>query len=214
MRYPFQMIVKSDRRWASGLFLMALAFFAAFYVIPTFVANSDGEAASGHCVPHHAVNLDHGEHAGQPWRINASIEKIERHSRCSFWFLKVQFLPEGVQPGSWTEGWGIPAGGHLPATATIDASEEEEGQAIGGVVGSRVHSVILSFSSGRKMLVHPKGPSEGLRKQFVWLKGFRYFLSYFAAGEQVKAARLLDATGKVIFTAHRQEGELIGNMAG
>lgn len=120
----------------------------------------------------------------------------------------------GGLPGSWTEGWGIPAGGHLPATATIDASEEEEGQAIGGVVGSRVHSVILSFSGGRKMLVHPKTPSEGLRKRFVWLHELRYFLSYFAVGEHVKAASLLDATGKVIFTAHNQEGLLIGNMVG
>jgi len=208
------MTTNSNGRLKYGLLLLTLFLFAAYLVIPAFVAKSDskGPSASPQCVPHHAVTLDHGEHAGRPWRINASIEKIERHKSCSFWFLKVQFLPEGVEPGSWTEGWGIPAGGHLPPDATIDASEEEGGQSIGGVVGSRVHSVILSFSNGRKMLVRPTTPSKRLQKRFVWLRDLRYFLTYFAAGEHVKAARLLDATGKTIFVAHSREGELIGNM--
>jgi hypothetical protein len=212
MRYPFLMVANRTRRWGYGLLLLASASLVAFYVIPAFVASSDGQVADGQCVRRHEVNLDHGEHAGRPWRVNASIEKIERHGHCSYWFLKVQFVPRGVAPGSWTEGWGIPAGGHLPATATIDAAEEEEGQAIGGVVGSRIHSVILIFNGGRRMVVQPKAPSEQLRNRFVWLHDLRYFLSYFPAGEHVRTAKLLDATGKLVFTAHNQEGELIGNM--
>jgi len=206
------MTVNSNHRWAYGLLLLALAFFAALYGIPPLVANSDSETVSGQCIPHHKVKLDHGEHGGRPWRINASIEKIERHGGCSYWFLKVQFLPQGMAPGSWTEGWGIPAGGHLPDTATIDASEEEEGQAIGGVVGSRVHSVILSFSGARKVVVHPKDPRTGLLRRFIWLHGLRFFLYFFRAGEHVRTAKLLDAKGNTIATVHSQEGELIGFM--
>ncbi|MGN6258222.1 MAG: hypothetical protein ACTHN3_10815 [Solirubrobacterales bacterium] len=158
------------------------------------------------------MDLDHGEHGGQPWRITASIDKIERNGRCSYWFLKVNFKPQGVSPGSWTEGWGIPAGGHLPATATIDAYEEEEGESVGGIVGSRVSRVVLTLSDGRKMLISPKDPSKELLKRFVWLHGLRYFLSFFPAGEHVRTAKLLDANGKVVYIAHSREGELIGNM--
>lgn len=212
MGYPSFMTTLRRWRWGFGLLILALGYLSAFYLTPGFLADSDGKPVAGECVSPRRVDLDHGEHKGQPWRINASIEKIERRNRCSYWFLKVQFSPQGVLPGSWTEGWGIPAGGHLPATATIDASEEEEGRAIGGVVGSRVHSVILRFSSGRAMAVHPKDPRKQLLKRFVWLHDLRYFLIYFPSGESVKTAELLDAAGKVILTVHSQEGELVGNM--
>jgi hypothetical protein len=206
------MVANSNSRWAYGLLLLALAVFAALSVILAFVANSDSETVSKQCVPHHEVNPDYGEHGGRPWRINASIEKIERHGGCSYWFLKVQFLPQGVAPGSWTEGWGISAAGHLRATATIDASEEEEGQAIGGVVGSRVHSVILSISGARMVVVHPKDPRPELFRRFMWLHGLRYFIYFFRAGEHVRAAKLFDAKGNIISTVHSREGEVVGFM--
>ncbi len=208
------MAVYSKRRLAVGVFLIGFSLLLAVFVVPTLVASGDsrGAPASSHCIPRHAVKLDRGVHAGNPWRVNASIEKIGRHHRCSFWFLKVQFLPEGKQPGSWTEGWGIPAGGHLPPDATIDASEEEEGESIGGVVGSRVHSVVFTFDNGRKIVVYPMAPSERLQMRFVWLRDLRYFLTHFAAGEHVVSAKLLDANGKRIFSVHSQEGELIGPM--
>lgn len=176
------------------------------------LAGGSGKAASGQCIPHRKVDLDHGEHDGQPWRVNASIEKAERHGRCAYWFLKVQFVPQGVAPGSWTEGWGIPAGGHLPAATTIDASEEEEGGSVGGVVGPRVRSVVLGLSGGHTLTVHPKLPSKGLRRHFVWLRRLGYFLCFVPASEHVKTAKLLDANGRVITTVHSQEGELTGSM--
>jgi hypothetical protein len=207
-------ITKEHRRWAYGLLAMAVAYLVAVYAIPGFLASSAVEAASAQCVPHHKVSLDHGEHDGRPWRITASIDKIERHDRCSYWFLKVKFVPQGVSWGSWIEGWGIPAGGHLPATATIDARdyEEEDGRAVGGVVGSRVRSVVLELSGRRTMVVYPKDPGEEFHRRFVWLHGLRYFLDFYPAGKHIKTAKLLDANGKVIYTAHSQEGELVGSM--
>lgn len=190
---------------------MAVAYLTAFYVMPGFLASSDGEGASAPCISHREVRLDHGEHYGRPWRITASIEK---NGGCSYWLLKVNFFPQGIPRGSWTGGWGIPAGGHLPATATIGAGdyEEEDGRAVSGVVGSRVRTVVLKLSGGRAMAVHPKDPSKGLRRRFVWLRGLRYFLRFYPAGKHVKTAKLLDANGKVIFTAHSEDGELQGNM--
>lgn len=201
-------------RWVYyGLLAVAAVYIAVFYVIPGLFANSDVEAASSRCIRAHTVDLDHGEHDGQSWRITASVEKIEKNGgHCSFWFLKVNFRPHGVSPGSWTEGWGITAGGHLPRTATIDAHEEEEGQAVGGVVGARISKVVLRLTGGRTMVVYPKEPRDGLLRRYVWLHGLRYFLTFYPAGEHVRAAVLLDATGKVIYTAHNQQGELQGNM--
>lgn len=214
MSYPSVVITKENRRRAHWLFALAAAYFAAFYVLPGFLASSGGEAASGQCVPHREVGLDHGEHHGRPWRIIASVEGIEHNGGCSFWFLKVRFSPQGIPRGSWTEGWGIPAGGHLPATATIGAGdyEEEDGRAVGGVVGSRVRSVVLKMSGGSTMVVHPKEPRKGLGSRFGWLRGLRYFLFFYPAGGHVKTIKLLDVNGDVIFTAHSEEGSLQGDM--
>lgn len=210
MRYSAVVIAKRNRRWAYGLLALAVAYFAAFYVIPGFLPSSEGEAASSRCAQR-KVGLDHGERHGRQWRITASIEK---NPDCSYWLLKMRFSPQGMGPGSWTGGWGIPAGGDLPASATIGANDEEEedGRAVGGVVGSRVHSVVLKLSGGRTMVVHPTDPSKGLRRRFVWLRNLRYFLHFYPVGEHVKTAKLLDRSGKVIFTAHSHEGELEGFM--
>jgi hypothetical protein len=209
VRYPSAVNRNSNLKWAYGLLSLAVAYLAAVYVVPSF-AQSDGKASSGQCA-YRKVSLEHGEHNGRPWRITASIEK---NGSCSSWLLKAIFSPQGVGPGSWTGGWGVPAGGHLPRSATIGArdDEEEDGRAVSGVVGSRVRSVVLKLNDGGMMVVHPKDPSEALRRHFVWLRNLRYFLRFYPAGEHVKAARLLDADGKIIFTARSEEGSLRGFM--
>jgi len=211
VRYTFLVSSKKNRRWAYGIFAVAAAYLASFYVIPGFLASSDGRDASGHCVGHQKVTLDQGEHRGRPWHITAGVEK---NPGCSFWLLKVAFFPQRQIRGSWTEGWGIAAGGHLPATATIDAHDYEEqgGRVIGGIVGSRARSVVLKLSGGRTVVLYPSDPSDDLRRRFVWLHKLRYFFYFYPSGEHVRTAKLLDANGKVIYTAHSREGELQGNM--
>lgn len=202
---------KDKRRWAYGFVVLMVSYLAAFYVMPSFLASSDGNAASGQCVPYHAVRLDHRENHGQAWRITASIEK---NGTCSFGLVTMKFSPQETSRGSWTMGWSIPAHGHLPLTATIDAGDygEVNGRAVGGGVGIRVRTVVLKLSGGDTIVVHPKKPSRRLLTSFVWLRNLRYFLRFYPAGEHVKTARLLDAKGKVITTVRSEEGEIEGFM--
>jgi hypothetical protein len=206
------MISQANRRWAFGFIAVAAAYLLSFYVVPAFLSNSDGQSRSEECIPYQKVGLDHGEHQGIPWRISASIEKIERKGRCPYWFLKVKFSPKGLARGSWIEGWSVPVGGHLPLDATIDAYEAEDGRSLGGVVGAQVRSVVLEMSGGRTIVVHPKDPREILLQRFVWLRNLRFFFSFQPAGEHVTGAKLLNGKGKVIHTIRSQEGELNGNM--
>jgi hypothetical protein len=210
MRYRYTVINKGNR-WAHVLVAVALAYLITVYVVPGILAGRDSEAASGSCVPRHAVGLDRGEHDGHPWRIMAGVEK---NPGCSFWLLNVEFFPQGKVRGSWSSGWGIPAGGHLPAAATIAASDypEGDGRAVGGVVGSRVRRVVFRLSGGGVIVVHPKDPRAELRSRFVWLHGLRYFLRFYPAGAHVKTAELLDAKGKTITKVHSEEGEIEGFM--
>jgi hypothetical protein len=212
MRYSVPMIAKEKRRWAYGLFGLAIGYLAVFYVIPGLLASSDGAAAVRHCVPRHKVGLANGQHEGRRWHIKAYVEK---NPDCSYLLLKVEFAPQGELRGSWTGGWGVPGGGHLSPSATIAASDNagDERRNVGGIVGSRVRSVVLQLSEGGTMVVHPKLPSKELRRRFVWLNGLRYFLRFYPAGKHVKAAKLLDAKGKIITTVHSQEGELEGFMS-
>lgn len=211
MRYPARVIPKEKRRWAYGFLALAVAYLAAFYAIPGFLGGDKGEAASGQCVPYHAVRLDQRENHGQPWRITASIEK---NGTCSFGLVTLKFSPQETSRGSWTIGWSIPAHGHLPPTATIDAGDygEANGRAVGGGVGIHVQTVVLKLSGGGTIVVHPKKPSGRLLTSFVWLRNLRYFLCFYPAGEHVKTARLLDAKGKVITTVRSEEGEIEGFM--
>lgn len=62
------------------------------------------------------------------------------------------------------------------------------------------------------MVVRPKLPRKQLLTRFVWLHNLRYFLRFHPAGEHVKTATLLDANGKVICTAHSEEGLIEGFM--
>jgi len=190
-----------------------MAYLVGFYVLPGVLSSSDGAGgSSGTCIPGHKVVVDHGDHSDHPWRISAGVEK---NPNCSYWILKIEFSPMAETRGSWTGGWGIPAGGHLSEAATIAAGDHLEGseRAVSGVVGSRVRKVIFRMSSGHEVVVDPKLPSESLRKRVVWLHGLRYFLSFYSAGEHVKSARLLDAKGKLIAVVRAEEGEIEGFMS-
>jgi hypothetical protein len=190
-----------------------MAFLAAVYVLPGAFASSNGAGASSEtCVPRHKVVVDRGDHAGRPWLISAGVEK---NPSCSFLLLKMEFSPLAETRGSWTGGWGIPAHGHLSDAATIAAGDHLEGseRSVSGVVGSRVRRVVFKMSTGHEIVVNPKLPSEALRERFVWLHGLRYFLRFYPTGEHVRAARLLDAKGKLISIVRADEGEIEGFMS-
>lgn len=210
------------RSWAWAFFILPAIYLIAVYILPSLVDTSDGqEAREGHsiareqseeCVKRKRVPIQDGERDGQPWKIFASIEN---NHDCGAWLLSMEFLPQGGMPGSWKGFWEIPAGGHLPDSATISAQDEATGEerVISGVVGWRVKTVVFRTKSGRRFVVHPKAPDTKLRRQFGWLQNLKYFLRFYPIGDPVKAARLLDSRGSTIATFRCRLGELQGNMS-
>jgi hypothetical protein len=124
----------------------------------------------------------------------------------------MEFLPQDVTPGSWKGFWEIPAGGHLPASATISARDETTGEdrVVSGIVGWHVRTVVFSTRSGHLFVVHPKVPEGRLLKRFVWLRNLRYFLRFYPVDDPVKVAKLLDSRGGAIKTVEFRLGEVMG----
>lgn len=200
---------------------MAGVYLLAVYVIPGFVDRSDGQGQprsdlpdrlAWRCSKHHRapikVPIEHGEHHGQTWSIIGSIKS--GHACGAWWTLGMKFLPQDVVPGSWEGFWEIPAGGHLPASATISARDETTGEdrVVSAVVGWHVRTVVFRTRGGFRFVVHPKAPEGRLLKRFVWLRRLRYFLRFYPVGDPVKAAKLLDARGRTIRTVGFRLGEV------
>lgn len=208
------------RGWALGFLALAAIYLMAVYVLPGVVDRSDGQGPrenavaqqSGLCTKHLEVPVERGEHTGESWSVIASIEDDQD---CSAWLLKMKFLPQDIPPGSWEGGWEVPAGGHLPDSATISARDEATGgdRVVSGAVGMRVRTVMFRTKSGRRFVVHPKAPKASLRKRFGWLRNLRYFLRFYPKGDPLGAAKLLDAHGKTIATFQCQAGEITGHMS-
>lgn len=208
--------------WAWGSVSLAVVYLMAVYVIPGFVDRSSGDAhpgtgssarQTGQCTKHlrapFKIPIEHGVHKGQSWSVIASIES--GHACGAWWSLGMEFLPQGDTPGSWKGFWEIPAGGHLPASATISARDETTGEdrVVSGIVGWRVRTVVFRTRSGHRFVAHPKAPEERLLKQFVWLRNLRYFLRFYPVGDPVMVAKLLDFKGGTIKTVDFRLGEVM-----
>lgn len=199
--------------------MVAIVYFLAVYIGPGLVDRSEGrgqastESApmSGQCIKHRRtsvqVPIDHGEHDSNSWSIIASIGS--GHACGAWWSLGMEFLPQDVMRGSWKGLWEIPAGGHLPASATISARDETTGEdrVVSGIVGWNVRTVVFRTQSGRRIIVHPKAPDGRFLKRFVWLRNLRYFLRFYPVHDPMKAARLLDSRGGTIRTVEFRLGE-------
>jgi hypothetical protein len=124
----------------------------------------------------------------------------------------MEFRPSGGVAGSTSWRWGVPAGGHLSQAFTVDAQDEiaGSGRAFYGTVGGDVRTVKVQMSAGKPLVLHPKLPAQHLRKQFVWLRGMRYFMRFHPAGTHPKVVTLLDNGGKVIEKLTSLEGEFSG----
>lgn len=214
------MDLSGRRRLAWAFLVLAAVYFMAVYVLPGFADSSDGRAPrrndavarqSEQCTKHIQVPVQQGEHNDQSWSVIASIENDHD---CGAWLLGMEFLPQDEVPGSWEGFWEIPAGGHLPDSATISAQDEATGEdrVISGVVGWRVRTVVFRTKRGHRFAVHPKAPEASLRKRFGWLQNLRYFLRFYPVGDPVKVARLLDARGRIIAAFRCRLGEITGNM--
>jgi hypothetical protein len=176
----------------------------------------------------HRQPVAHGDSPrGIPWTVTASIRDNGRN--CSAWLLGFEFrsgrkpypyshsweaetnkhIPT---PGSFSWGWGIPAGGHLPNDFTISGQDENEGseRVFAGAAGGSVKSITLTMSSGQHMMIRPRLPSRVLRQRFVWLRNLRYFVSYYSLGRHVQEVTVRDAKGAVTIRGDEGTFEKIG----
>jgi len=212
------MSVSKNRKWALGALALATVYLILVYIIPGVVDESDGRPqpvadlsarGSKHCPMKHVhVTIEHGSHNGYAWSVIASIKK--GHA-CGVWKLGVDFRPRDITPGSWEGFWEIPAGGHLPDSATISARDETTGEDrdVSGIVGWDVRTVVFITKSGHRFVVHPSAPGRRLLKRFIWLHNFRYFLRFYPVGDPVRVAKLLNIRGRTIATDHFRLGEIM-----
>jgi hypothetical protein len=169
----------------------------------------------------HRQPIAHGiSPSGTPWTVTASIR--DNGSNCSAWLLGFEFRPDRkpyshswerevertkqvTMPGSFSWGWGIPPGGHLPNDFTISGQDAYEGseRVFAGAAGGGVESITLTMNSGRHVVIRPRLPGRTLRQRFVWLRNLRYFVSYYHLGSHVQKVTVRSARG--VFTVRGNE---------
>lgn len=174
----------------------------------------------------HRQPIAHGDSPnGIPWTVTASIRDSGRN--CSAWLLGFEFRPDRKpyshsweaeinkqipMPGSFSWGWGIPVGGHLPNDFTISGRDEYEGseRIFAGAAGGSVKSITLTMTSGQHVVIRPRLPSRALRQRFVWLRNLRYFVSYYPLGSHVQKVTVRNAKGVVTIRGDAGAFEKIG----
>lgn len=159
------------------------------------------------CVSPRTVPLDRGPTLrGEEWEVSASIRK---NGTCrGGWLFSVNFsLP---QISNWGSATGIPVGGHISRYFDISASDEVSldgtERAFSGYTGREVATIAMTMNDGQRTEVHPKFPPGKLRKHFVWLRSFRYFVRYHPPDSAVASVSLFNKAGILLYRASAEEG--------
>jgi hypothetical protein len=152
--------------------------------------------------------------SGEHWSAEASVS-VNR--RTDSWRFNIGFrFSLGFK---WGSGQEIPIGGHKKMTGqasgytgilTADAPES----AAFGYAGPEVTTIKMKMSDGSSVKVHPVFPPEQLRRRFVWMRGFRYFMQYYPGGAYVTEYWLYDSAGKRVGCETYAEGELGPSVCG
>jgi hypothetical protein len=173
----------------------------------------------------HRQPITHGNSPhGIPWTVTASLG--DNGHNCSAWLLGFEFRPDRKpyshsweaeaerrnqmsMPGSFSWGWGIPAGGHLPNDFIISGRDDYEGteRVFAGAAGGSVKSITLTMSNGKHMVISPRSPSQALRQRFVWLRNLRYFVTYYPLGSHVQKVTVRSARGMFTVTGNEVTGD-------
>jgi len=66
--------------------------------------------------------------------------------------------------------------------------------------------IAMTMSDGRRIELGPKFPSEKLRKHFVWLRSFRYFVRYYPPDSEVASVSLFNKAGTLLYRASADDG--------
>ena len=186
--------------------VMAALFISAI-IVQVSAASSGKPLATNGCIrPQKHLIADGRSPSERHWTVTAAIRN---NGSCRAWLFSIDIRPSGTLRGSSRWAWMIPAGGHLSTTFTMDAQDEGAGsdRAFYGVVGSRVKTIELTMSRGRRIVVHPKLPPLDLRERFVWLRSMRYAIRYYTAEKHVRAVRLFNARSELIEMVRGWDGE-------
>lgn len=157
-------------------------------------------AAAG-CIERHSVPIASGSSpSGLPWKVEATIGN---NGDCREWLFGMDFEVPGI--GYWGWATGIPAGGHLPETFMISASDrlQEDGswRAFMGTVGGKVTRLVARLSSGKRIAIRPRLVPAQLRTHIAWLENTRYFIQYYPPTGFVTSISLFSASGRLLYRA-------------
>jgi hypothetical protein len=136
---------------------------------------------------------------GDTWHLSASIRK---NGTCAGgWLFAVNVdLP---QIGHWSSATGIPVGGHTARYFNISAADEASfdgsEHTFAGYTGREATKVLATMADGTRIEIHPRFPPQKLRRQFVWLRSFRYFVRYYPPETQVSYVSLFDRAGTLLY---------------
>lgn len=165
------------------------------------------EAAKRDCVKTRKVVLESASSpSGEPWTAWASVRN--NGSDCGEWLFQVHFrLPEIV---SWASATGIPAGGHTSRYFSISALDADSPLAkervFSGYTGREAARVVATFGDGTRAEIRPRFPSLKLRRSFVWMRSFRYFVYYYSPGPAIEAISLFTKGGRLLYRTKSEEG--------
>lgn len=204
--------------------LVALGVLLCLFVVPVSIsgwspwASADGGSQNSQCIQREQVARGISPHH-IPWGVFGSLRP--NGGDCSTWLLGFEFRPQkgpyqppwehgatgAPMPGSFSWQWEVPSGGSLPSDFVLNARDEYEGseRTFAGAAGIHAKEITLALTNGHRLTIHPRLPSLGLRKRFVWLRNLRYFVQYYSRGAHVKLATVRNANG-VIARIKGQQG--------
>jgi hypothetical protein len=164
-------------------------------------------SAGASAAQHQKVVFAHGTNPeGERWKGSAGIRLIRgRH----VWLFTTDF--------EFSDGFGeetaqeIPVGGRRHVEGEADGytglltAEGSEGAAF-GIAGPEIVTIKAKMSDGSHLELHPIFPPQELRKKYVWMRGFRYFVQFYPGRAHVVEYSLYDESGKRTCRSPAEEG--------
>lgn len=181
-----------------GVITITVALLALLILTPT---------AGAACIERHHVRIASGTSPnGWKWSVDGTIGN--NGNSCREWLFGMDFELEGA--GDWGWGTGIPAGGHLGRRFDIESIDSllEDGsyRVVAGTVNGEVAKVVFTLSNNKHLTVHPKAPSERLRRKVIWLRNTRYFVDYYLPEAFVTGVATFSASGQLLYRDKSFEG--------
>lgn len=180
---------------------------AVLFGLPTAAAGAGAK-------PGKAVFAHGTSPAGERWSAEASVTPSRRNHDWKFemeWHFSNGF--------NWGVGQEIPTGGREQMagqasgyTGLLSGPATESGAF--GYAGPEVTTIKMKMNDGSSLEVHPVFPPAELRRKYVWMRGFRYFMKFYEGGAYVTEYWLYDAAGKRVGCETYAEGELGPSVCG